>query len=38
MTDWLGDIPIADQNFGTNRFVPLYPKSVHKRAYSIDIL
>ena len=33
-------IPIADQNFGTNRFLPLFTKSVHKvfvreRAYSI---
>jgi hypothetical protein len=27
-------IAVADQNFGTNRFCPLFPKSIHKRDYS----
>jgi len=25
----ISHIPIADQNFGTSRFLPLFPKSIH---------
>jgi hypothetical protein len=28
----ISNIPAADDNFGTNRFRPLFPKSVHKRS------
>jgi len=27
-------IPMADQNFGTNRFLPWFLKSIHKSVYS----
>jgi hypothetical protein len=32
----ISHIAVADQHFGTNRFCPLFPKSVHDRDYSTD--